>query len=116
LDGLALYQYGYNPYTIFLSLSTLGIPIAISKFISKYNALGDYQTVQRLFRSGILVMSVTGILAFALLFYLAEPIARNFLNPEELEGNTIADAVFAIRMVSTALLIIPIMASIRGYF
>ncbi|MBU9722367.1 polysaccharide biosynthesis protein [Bacillus alkalicola] len=116
LEGLALYTYGYNPYTIFLSLSTLGIPIAISKFISKYNALEDHQTVQRLFRSGIIVMSITGLVAFSLLFFLAEPIARQFLNTDDLGSNSISDAVFTIRMVSTALLIIPIMASIRGYF
>ena len=116
LEGLALYTYGYTPYTIFLSLSTLGIPIAISKFVSKYNTLGDYDTIRRLFRSGLVVMTVTGILAFSLLFMLAEPIARQFLNPDDLDGNSIADAVFTIRMVSVALIIIPVMSSIRGYF
>ncbi|AOM81617.1 putative polysaccharide biosynthesis protein [Salisediminibacterium beveridgei] len=117
LEGLALYTYGYTPYTIFLSLSTLGIPIAISKFVSKYNTLGDYDTIRRLFRSGLVVMTLTGIAAFLMLFFLAEPIAKQILNPDELEGGTsVADAVFTIRMVSVALIIIPVMSSIRGYF
>ncbi|MCD8509963.1 MAG: polysaccharide biosynthesis protein [Bacillus sp. (in: Bacteria)] len=116
LEGLALYQYGYNPYTVLLSLSTLGIPLAVSKFVSKYNALGDYHTGQRLFRSGIVVMSITGIIGFIILYLIAEPLARYVLDPNELQGNTIADAVFTIRMVSVALLIVPIMSIIRGYF
>ncbi|MBU9713750.1 putative polysaccharide biosynthesis protein [Evansella tamaricis] len=116
LDGLALYQYGYTPYTVLLSLSTLGIPLAVSKFVSKYNALGDYHTGQRLFRSGLVVMSITGFIAFISLFFLADPIARQVLDTSSLEGNTIEDAVFTIRMVSVALLIVPIMSLIRGYF
>ncbi|MDG5787747.1 polysaccharide biosynthesis protein [Evansella sp. AB-P1] len=116
LDGLALYQYGYTPYTILLSISTLGIPLAVSKFVSKYNALGDYRTGQRLFKSGIVVMSVSGAIAFIVLFLLAEPIARQVIDPDALKGNTIEDAVFTIRMVSVALVIVPVMSLIRGYF
>ncbi len=116
LEGLALYHYGYTPYTVFISLSTLGIPIAISKFISKYHALGDRHTVQRLFRSGLVVMSMTGLVAFATLFFLAEPIALQVLDPDNLDGNSIDDAVFTIRMVSTALIVIPLLSTIRGYF
>ncbi|MDQ0254963.1 O-antigen/teichoic acid export membrane protein [Evansella vedderi] len=116
LEGLALYTYGYTPYTVILSLATLGIPLAVSKFVSKYNALGDYRTGQRLFKSGIVVMSITGVIGFILLYLLAEPIARHVLDPSNLQGNTIDDAVFTIRMVSVALLVVPIMSIIRGYF
>ena len=33
-QGGALYGYGYNQYLIFLSLATLGIPLAVSKFVA----------------------------------------------------------------------------------
>lgn len=42
-EGGTLYTYGYIPYTIFLSIATAGVPLAVSKFVSKYNALGDYK-------------------------------------------------------------------------
>ncbi|SDZ29504.1 Membrane protein involved in the export of O-antigen and teichoic acid [Evansella caseinilytica] len=116
LEGLALYGYGYTPYTVLLSLSTLGIPLAVSKFVSKYNALGDYRTGHRLFQSGIVVLSITGVISFIALFFLADPIARHVLDPSDLQGNTIEDAVFTIRMVSVALLVVPVMSLIRGYF
>ncbi|MBU8905273.1 putative polysaccharide biosynthesis protein [Desertibacillus haloalkaliphilus] len=116
-QGIALYSYGYLPYTVLLSVATLGVPLAVSKFVSKYNALGDYYTGRRLFKSGLIVMSVTGFLSFILLFSLAPQIASWIIrNPDELNGNSMADIVFTIRMVSTALLIVPLMSIIRGYF
>ncbi|RNA70413.1 putative polysaccharide biosynthesis protein [Alteribacter keqinensis] len=116
LEGLALYSYGYVPYTVLLSLATLGIPLAVSKFVSKYNALGDYRTGQRLFQSGLIVMGITGFVAFLALFFLAPVIAANVLDTSDLQGNSIEDAVFTIRMVSVALLVVPVMSLIRGYF
>ncbi|WP_147805157.1 putative polysaccharide biosynthesis protein [Alkalicoccus halolimnae] len=115
-EGLALYTYGYTPYTVLLSLATLGVPLAVSKFVSKYNALGDYHTGQRLLKSGLVIMSITGVFAFLVLFFSAEMIANQVLDPDSLEGNSVADAVFTIRMVSVALLVVPVMAIIRGFF
>ncbi|WP_100399933.1 putative polysaccharide biosynthesis protein [Bacillus sp. FJAT-44742] len=116
-QGMALYQYGYLPYTLLLSLATLGVPMAVSKFISKYNALGDYRTGQRLFQSGLIFMTITGFIAFILLFMMAPTVAGWIISdPDDLSGNALSDVVFTIRMVSVALLIIPAMAVIRGYF
>lgn len=116
LEGLALYTYGYIPYTVLLDVATLGIPLAVSKFVSKYNALGDYQTGQRLFKSGLIVMSVTGLISFLILFFLAEPIANQVIDGKDIKGNSIEDVILTIRMVSVALLIVPIVSLVRGYF
>ena len=40
-DGGALYSYAYVLYSVFLSIATLGVPLAVSKFVAKYNALGE---------------------------------------------------------------------------
>lgn len=114
--GLALYSYGYIPYTVLLSVATLGIPLAVSKFVAKYNSLGDFETGRRLFKSGLIVMSVTGIVTFFILFSLAGPIAHLVIDGKDLKGNSIEEVILTIRMVSVALLIVPIMSLIRGYF
>lgn len=62
--GATLYQYGYVPYTIFISFATAGMPLAVSKFISKYNALEEYAVGEKLFKSSLKLMVVTGFLAF----------------------------------------------------
>ncbi|EIT85518.1 spore cortex protein [Fictibacillus macauensis ZFHKF-1] len=115
--GLALYGYAYNPYTILLSIATMGVPLAVSKFVSKYNALGDYMTGRRMLRSGLVVMTATGIIAFIILYVIAPSIAGNILGSHKSgDGNTVDDITYVIRMVSTALIFVPAMSLIRGYF
>lgn len=115
--GIALYSYGYLPYTVILSFATLGVPQAVSKFVSKYNSLGDYYTGRKLFKSGMLIMGITGFIAFLLLFFLAPQISNWIIkDPSKLQGNSMEDIVFTIRMVSFALIIVPFMSIIRGYF
>lgn len=113
--GGALYLYAYNPYTILISISTIGVPLATSKFISKYNSLGDYYTGMRMFKLGIILMSITGVISFLILFFSADWIAHSFVVDDEY-GNSVADVKMVIRMVSFALLIIPGMSIIRGFF
>lgn len=115
LQGTALFSYGYGQYTIFLSIATMGFPMAVSKFVAKYNELGDYHTSRRMFKSGLLVMGLTGLLAFFLLYLLAPYIAPIVLGGDE-HGNSIEDTTMVIRMVSVALIAVPIMSLIRGFF
>lgn len=114
-DGTALFSYGYAQYTIFLGIATMGFPMAVSKFVAKYNELGDYHTSRRLFKSGLLVMSVSGFIAFILLFLLAPYIAPVVLGGDK-HANTVEDVTMVIRMVSVALIAVPIMSIIRGFF
>jgi polysaccharide transporter, PST family len=114
-QGGALFQYGYTPYAIFISMATMGVPLAVSKFVSKYNALGDYETGRQLFRTGLVVMFATGFIAFLLLF-LTAPLLAPYIISENNAGNTIEDITAVIRMVSVALIIVPAMSIIRGFF
>lgn len=115
-SGYILFEYAYKPYVLMLSVATMGVPLAVSKFVSKYNELGDTETTKRLFRSGIYIMSATGVLSFALLYATAEPIAKILIDPSDTSGNRVEDVVYVIRAVSFALLIVPVMALIRGYY
>jgi polysaccharide transporter, PST family len=113
--GGALFAYGYGQYTIFLSIATMGFPQAVSKFVSKYNALGDYHTSRRMFKSGLIVMTITGFLAFLFLYLLAPVLAPAVLGDKNLE-NSVDDVIMVIRMVSVALIVVPSMSVIRGFF
>src|SRR5690625_1395325 len=68
-QGGALYFYAYNPYSILISISTVGVPLAVSKFVAKYNSLGDYETGMRMFRTGLMMLLLTFLLAFLVLFF-----------------------------------------------
>ncbi|SFB37195.1 Membrane protein involved in the export of O-antigen and teichoic acid [Lentibacillus halodurans] len=114
--GGTLFSFAYTPYNILISVSTIGVPLAVSKFVSKYNALGDYETGMRMFKAGIMLMAVTGLLAFLALFFSAELLAGYMITDEDKGNIVVADVTMVIRMVSFALLIIPAMSIVRGFF
>ncbi|WP_053218846.1 putative polysaccharide biosynthesis protein [Virgibacillus senegalensis] len=114
-EGGALYQYAYIPYNILISISTVGVPLAVSKFVSKYNSLGDYQTGRKMFKAGFSLMAITGFFAFLIMF-LGAGILANIYIPDDSEGIAAADVAMVIRMVSFALLVIPAMSIVRGFF
>ncbi len=114
-ENIGLYQYSYVPYNIMLSIAISGLPIAVSKFVSKYNALGDYEAGRRLFKSGVVVMLITGVLSFLLLNLLADPIANVVIKDNE-QIFTVEQIASVINWVSFALLVVPFMSLIRGFF
>ncbi|KGP71214.1 putative polysaccharide biosynthesis protein [Pontibacillus yanchengensis] len=113
--GGALLYYAYTPYNILISVSTLGVPLAVSKFVSKYNAIGDYETGRKMYKSGLSLMAITGVIAFLLLYFSADLVAP-WIKGDSQKGNSIEDIAMVIRMVSFALLIIPGMSLTRGFF
>jgi O-antigen/teichoic acid export membrane protein len=116
LQGNILYEYAYKPYAIMLSVSTMGIPIAISQFVSKYNELGEYDTSKKILKASLWFTIITGIIGFVLMYSLAPFISEVLVNQKDTTGNNLSDIIYVIRMVSTALLIVPAMSAIRGYF
>lgn len=115
-QGYVLYKYAYGPYTILLSISTIGLPLAVSKFVSKYNELGNYRVGLTLLRSGMYLMVISGVISFTVLYSSAPFLAGILIDPNDQTGNSLEDVQFVIRLVSFALLIIPAMSIFRGYF
>lgn len=114
--GTALYQYSYVPYTIFISIATAGVPLAVSKFISKYNALEEYAVGRKLFKSGLLIMLMTGFVSF-LILYLAAPLyAQSMFTGKGNIDASVKEITTVIRAVSFALIVVPFMSLIRGFF
>lgn len=95
----------YNIYSLFIIISTAGIPGAIAKQIAKYNALNEYGVGRKLFRHGLALMGVFGIISAACMYFLALPLSG--FNPQE---------VPVIQSLALAVLIIPILSILRGYF
>ncbi|WP_033826751.1 putative polysaccharide biosynthesis protein [Bacillus andreraoultii] len=113
--GIELYAYGYVPYTIFISIATGGLPLAVSKFVAKYNTLGQYNVGYKLFKSGIVLMIFTGLLSFIILFLIAPKLSVIVL-PDQGSNFLRSDVTLVIRSVSFALILVPVMSLIRGFF
>ena len=114
VQGSALYAYAYNIYNIFLDISSVGLPIAISKILNEYNTLGKMEAKLRAYQIGKKMMGFIAITIFILLIVFAPQIAHLLLGNLE-GGNTIEDVSFAIRCVSFAILIVPFLSVEKGY-
>ena len=53
LTANALFTKGYQIYSLFLIISTAGVPGAVSKQVARYNAMGEYKTGMRLFTTAL---------------------------------------------------------------
>lgn len=113
--GGALYGYAYTIYLLFMSLSSAGIPLAISKIVSEYQALGYYNAKRRAFIIGKKIALLLGFICFLLLLLFAPWIAHAVLGDLS-GGNTISDVTLVIRVVASALLFVPVLSIYRGYF
>lgn len=114
-QGGALYGYAYNIYAIFISISTMGIPIAISKITSEYHSLKQEEAKLRAYKIGIKIVNFIAIISFVVLFVFAKGIASLIIG-NLTGGNTIEDVTIVIRAISFAILVIPYLSLTRGYF
>ena len=112
--GAALYSYAYNIYLIFLSISSAGIPNAISKIISEYDTLGYLEAKTRTYNLSKKIIFVLSIISFLILFIFAKFFAHLIIG-DMTGGNTIYDITFVIRCVSVSVLVVPFLSVTRGY-
>lgn len=113
--GGALYGYAYTIYLLFMSLSSAGIPLAISRIVSEYQTLGYYNIKKRAFVLGKRIALVLGIISFMIIMIFAPLLAKAVMG-DVVGGNTVEDIAFVIRVIGTAILIVPILSIYRGYF
>jgi polysaccharide transporter, PST family len=106
-QGMGLFQMAYPIYATLLSIATAGFPVAISKLVSEQLAQGDLVGVRRVLRVSLMLLSLGGVFCFVVLYFGADEWARIAGDP---------NAATAIRAISPALLLVPIMSAIRGYF
>lgn len=66
-DGLGLYSKVFQSYNLLLTISSAGIPVAISRMVSHYVTLQDPRNARRIFRVALTALSVLGVIGTLLL-------------------------------------------------
>ena len=109
--GGVVYSCAYNIYNLFLTISTSGIPTAISIIISEYNSLKMFAAKEKTQKTARNTVFIISLAAFIVLFLSAPFIGRFFLGSDA-QGD---DVTAAIRTVSFCLLVVPFLSIRRGY-
>ncbi len=106
-EGMGYFQTAYPYYTLLLTVSTAGFPVAIAKLISEKRSEKDYRGAQKIFKVALGALGVFGIITSIYLFFDARRIVENIGNPK---------AYYALVALAPALVFVPIMSVFRGYF
>lgn len=108
-EGIGLYQMAYPIYQLALSVSSAGIPVAISILVAEKLAFNDQRGARRVFRISLKLMAATGLIFSMLLYFGASWLI-------EMQAVRDVRAYYALVTLSPAIFFVTILASYRGYF
>ena len=107
-EGNAIYSSGFYIYSLLLTLSSVGVPNAISKLVSERIALGDNKGANRIFKVAFMVFGILGFIGTMILFLGANYISNVILKIPEAEMTLVA--------LSPSIFFVALICVIRGYF
>ncbi len=107
-EGMGLYQMAYPLYFLALSVSSAGIPVAISIITAERVAARDYRGARRVFRVSLLLLAATGLIFSLLLFFGASwLIQERFIRDPR--------AYYSLVALAPAIFFVTILSSFRGF-
>jgi len=106
-EGMGYYQTAYPLYTLLLTISTAGFPIAIAKLVAERRAIGDYKNAYKVFKVAFTGLFIGGILTSLFVLFGAETIVERL-------GNR--NAYYSLIALVPALFLVPIMSAFRGFY
>ncbi len=96
----------YNIYAVLLTISTAGLPVAVSKLVSEANARNRQGQVRRTFRLALGIFLALGVLSFLVMYFKADLLAEMMHDTKAADG---------IRALSPAVVCVGCLAALRGY-
>ncbi len=107
-EGMGLYQMAYPIYITLLSISTAGIPTAISKMVAEKRALGEYRESHRVFTVSLILLTIIGLTFTFLLLIISRYLADRILaNPK---------SYYPLISIAPAIFFVSVMSAFRGFF
>jgi stage V sporulation protein B len=105
--GNGIVSSSYQIYAMLLTISSIGVPNAISKLVSERVAVGDHKGAYRIFKIAFATFAVIGLVGSLMLFFGAGVIAKQWLQ--------IPDAEMTLVALSPAIFFVAISSVMRGY-
>ena len=105
-QGQTYFNVAYNIYNVLLTISTAGLPLAISKLTSQAHAQGRENQKRKIFRTAIWLFFVLGLAGSALMYFGAAQLAELIHEPL---------GFWPIRALAPAVFCVCLLACMRGY-
>ena len=105
-QGNSDFSNAYNIYAVLLTISTAGLPVAVSKLVSEANALNRQNQVRSIFRTSMVLFLALGLLSFLLMYFRADWLAEMMHDTKAAAG---------IKALAPAVVCVGCLAAFRGY-
>lgn len=105
--GYGIFIATYTVYNIFFTLSTAGMPVALSRLIAEADANGRVKQEEKTFKVALGTFAVIGLVFSAIMFFGNEFLAEHYLYKPE--------AALSVRAMSPAILLVCLVSAFRGY-
>ena len=105
-DGLGVYQAVYPTYNLLLTISSAGLPVAVSRLVSHYLALKDPRNAKHVFRTALLLMAVIGCFLSLMMFLFSGFLAGRVDQ---------AEARMGFQMISPCVALVCLLSAFRGF-
>jgi len=106
-EGIGVYQLVYPVFALFLVLSSSGVPVSISKLISKENSKGNFTNSKIIFKYSLKIMLILGLI-FSLIIVVFSGVISS------IQGNSELQLCYLI--LAPCIILGSSISAIRGYF
>lgn len=106
-EGFGHFNVAYSIYNVLLTISSTGLPIAVSRMISEASTLGNRNQVQHIFKASLRLFLIIGVICSGGMLIFAPQLANLMRDP---------DAIWAIAALAPSVLFVCILCAFRGYF
>lgn len=107
-EGNAITSAAFQVYSLVLSITSIGVPAAVSKLVAERSAVGDNKGAYKIFRISIALFSVIGMAGSYLLVINANFISNSILGMPEVELSLIA--------LAPSIFLVSLISVYKGYF
>ncbi len=104
--GLGLFQTVFPTYNLLLTLSSAGLPVAVSRMVAHFLAKDEPQNAEKVFRIALKILFCIG-LVFSLMMFFSNQLLVRLVGVEE--------AARGFRVIAPCVFIVCILSAFRGY-
>ena len=107
-EGVGLYMMALPSLFLMITLTQIGLPVAISKRVAEANAIGDQKKIKQIVSISFFIISCTSVIFTIMMIFFA-PIVANYLMTD-------IRTLYPLLAVSPSISIIAFSSVIKGYF
>ena len=107
-EGNAITSAAFQAYSLVLSITSIGVPAAVSKLVAERSGVGDHRGAFKIFRVSLAFFSIVGIIGSYMLAISAKFISNNILGMPEVELSLLA--------LAPSIFLVSIISVYKGYF